>query len=57
MQDNSSVAGTLKHFLVGSQSVLCFPGAAVAANESYLPEFWGLKDVVGNMISSQTTFF
>ena len=56
--DNSSVAGTLKHYLVGKQSVLCFfPAQPLLPNENYVAKILpGLKDVAGNAIGSQKTF-
>jgi N-acetylmuramoyl-L-alanine amidase len=57
-QDNSSVAGTLKHYLVGSQSVLCFfPAQPLMPNENYVAKILpGLKDVIGNVVTSQRSF-
>jgi hypothetical protein len=56
--DNSSVAGTLKHYLVGSQSVLCFfPAQPLRPDENYVAKILpGLKDVVGNVVISQRSF-
>jgi N-acetylmuramoyl-L-alanine amidase len=56
--DNSNVAGTLKHYLVGSQSVLCFfPAQPLMPNENYIAQILpGLKDVVGNVVTSLRSF-
>jgi len=57
--DNSSIAGTLKHYLVGKQSVLCFfPAQSLPPNENYVATIApGLKDVTGNVVSIVRTFF
>jgi N-acetylmuramoyl-L-alanine amidase len=56
--DNSTVAGTLKPYLVGKQSVLCFfPELPLRPNENYLAKILpGLKDVVGNVVASVKSF-
>jgi N-acetylmuramoyl-L-alanine amidase len=56
--DNSAVAGTLIHYPVGSQSVLCFfPAQPLMPNETYVANILpGLKDLVGNAIISPKSF-
>ncbi len=57
-RDIPTVDGTLKHYIVGSQSVLCFfPAQPLASGRLYIARiFPGLQDVFGNKIASQQMF-
>ncbi|MGH7454797.1 MAG: Ig-like domain-containing protein, partial [bacterium] len=57
-RDVPTVDGTLKHYIVGSQSVLCFfPAQPLSSGRLYIARiFPGLQDVFGNKIASQQMF-
>ncbi|MGH7596932.1 MAG: Ig-like domain-containing protein [bacterium] len=57
-RDVPTVGGTLKHYIVGSQSVLCFfPAQPLTSGRLFIARiFPGLQDVFGNKIASQQMF-